>query len=154
METIRKINLFLALQNLYISKAYQFSCDKMAQKHKSIPIIPRVEKDNFRNFRGFAPEGKYESFSRDEPVDAAKSILRRYVGKTVDLEYYPVGAHGIAEKFIDGFILYRPEAVDMLFEKTNTDFIRISFHDCETEGYILQRIVDRDQSVTQIERTW
>lgn len=124
------------------------------QKHKTASVVPVTEKDNFKNFTGFAPEGTYEAFSRNTTVETAKSILRGHIGKIVDLEYYPVGTHGVAEKNIYAFILYKASAVDMLFENVNTDRIEISFRGKQTDGYILQRIVDRDQSVTQIERTW
>jgi len=124
----------------------------MVQKHKVTSIIPRLEKDNFRNFNGFAPEGKYESFSRNGTTETAKDVLRGHIGKTVYIEYNPVGEFGVTEKFIDGLFL-DSKAIDALFKNTNTDHIIVGFHE-ETDGYIFQRIVDRDQSVTQIERTW
>lgn len=125
----------------------------MATKNTT-SIIPKPVKDNFRNFKGFAPEGRYESFLRETPAEVATSILKANRGKTVDIEWYPVGKFGVAEKSLYMFLIPEKDgAIDVLLNGVNTDYVRILFRE-DIEGYVLQRIVNRDQSITQIERLW
>jgi hypothetical protein len=61
----------------------------------------QAKTDNFKNFKGFAPEGIYESFLRKTPAEATISILKKNKGRTIYMEWYPIGDFGVAQKELD-----------------------------------------------------
>lgn len=124
------------------------------QKHKQPAVVQKYSDavDYFKGFRGFAPERTFESFLRISTADAAASILKMYKGKTVYIRYFPIGDYGVGEKSIKNYVIPEKDStIESLFRYVITDNIRIEFRE-NIPGYVIQRIVNRDQAVTEIDR--
>ena len=105
----------------------------------------KTTRDCFKNFRGFASEGRFETFVRQNPDEAAIFILKQHKGEKIKLDYRPIGFEFISVPIKD-------HEIESLLRDTTADCIRIRIPD--KEGYVLQKIVIGDQSITEIDREW
>ena len=127
----------------------------MATKN-AVNNIPKNPKDHFRDFKGFAPTNTYETFLRVDPSQAASHVLKEYKGKVVTLEWYPISGLGVAMSTRKLFAVPKNDIlIDNIFAGVHTDTIEITFPPKDKiRGYVIQRIVDRGQSVSEIDRKW
>lgn len=124
--------------------------------HKPASIIPKTNgnRDYFKDFNGFAPEGKYEYFLRTTPAQYATMLLKFHRGKKVEMTWYPVNNEGVGEIKRTFLVSYNENKINCLLNGVVTDQVRLNFITEKIRPYILQRIVNRDQSVTQVDRNW
>ena len=109
--------------------------------------------DHFVQFKGFAPEGRYERFRRGFPGEACREILKKYKGKGAVLIYEPVTEAGVEEARKEEFVVPQDDkSVDQRLQGVITDHVLIHTNDFTVPEYILQQIVVGKQHVTQIER--
>lgn len=110
--------------------------------------------DHFEHFQGFAPEGTYETFYREDPVFTARRILKEYKGKDIFVIYDPITEQGIVEKEENFKVPNDDSSIDNLFQGVNTNYIWIRFPNDDMDSYLVQRIVIGEQQISQVERLW
>jgi hypothetical protein len=108
--------------------------------------------DHFRNFEGFAPEGRFESFHRMTPNETAALILKQYKGQEAGFGYEHATPAGIDYYERDIIVPDQDSSIDDLFKGITTDRIWIRCYDTVEPDYVIQRIKIGDQEVAEVDR--